>query len=35
MLYFDMNLDDYIKFMKKAKKDTGFSYDELVATIIT
>jgi hypothetical protein len=34
MLYFDMNLDDYIKFMKKSKKDTGFSYDELVATII-
>jgi hypothetical protein len=35
MLYFDMNLDDYIKFMKKSKKDTGFNYDEIVTKIIT
>lgn len=34
LLYNDMNLDDYIKFMKKSAKNTGFTYDELVATII-
>lgn len=34
MLYYDMNLGTFISFMKKSRDETGFTYDELAATII-
>jgi hypothetical protein len=34
LLHYDMTLNDYIQFMKKAIKKTKLSYDELVSTII-
>ena len=34
LLHYNMNLQQYVKFMKKCKNETGFTYDELVCTII-
>ena len=32
--YFNLNLQQYINFMKKLKKESGLSYDEIVAILI-
>jgi len=35
MLYYDMDLAEYIKFMKDSKKKSELTYDELVSVIIS
>lgn len=35
MIHYNMNLKQYIDFMKQSKQKTNFSFDEIVSTIIS